>query len=270
MFIAHDTNNNRVSIEKAENGKQYFCPICGEPLIIRAQKSIAVKTHFSHKKGSDCDDFSHDMSEWHLNWQRRFPEECREVVVDNGKEKHRADVLIKNTVIEFQHSPISAEEIARRNAFYLSCGYGMVWVFDANGQVKNDFGDSLDPMLCGQFALSWKRAKQQFSKKMDPKVSVFLEYNTSVSIDEYKGKSVDILLFLADIDPKKIIFFPTRVDNTYYYLFPQNLVKQFYDEKDNNAYPIYAIINAAINYKRQIEQKRNIFIMRPVRRSRRL
>ena len=89
MFIALDSNKNRVSIENAEKGVQYFCPICGEPLIIRAKDSVAVKPHFAHKKGTDCDDFSHDMSEWHLNWQRQFPEECREVVVENNGKKQK-------------------------------------------------------------------------------------------------------------------------------------------------------------------------------------
>ena len=48
-----------------------------------------------------------------------------------------ADVLINGYVIEFQHSPISRDEIKERNEFYTNCGYKVIWVFDANDKIKN-------------------------------------------------------------------------------------------------------------------------------------
>lgn len=36
MFIALNSNSERISIENAIKNNEYFCPICGEPLIIRA------------------------------------------------------------------------------------------------------------------------------------------------------------------------------------------------------------------------------------------
>lgn len=257
MFIALDSNKNRVSIENAEKGVQYFCPICGEPLIIRAKDSVAVKPHFAHKKGTDCDDFSHDMSEWHLNWQRQFPEECREVVVENQEEKHRADVLVNKTVIEFQHSPISAEEIARRNKFYISCGYKMIWVFDAENQIKNQYDETLDPARCREFDLCWKRAKQQFSIPMDSSVSVFIHYKTKLSIPELKGQQIDILLLLKGVEPKDIRYYSTQVGTKYYYLTPRNLVKEFITSLDENTAPVSLIVNEAIKYQRQVQQQIN-------------
>lgn len=256
MFIALDENKNRISIENASKSSVFFCPICGESLIIRAKDSVAIKAHFAHKKGTDCDNYSHDMSEWHLNWQKQFPEECREVVVENGEEKHRADILIKNTVIEFQHSPITAEEIARRNKFYLSCGYGMIWVFDAENQIKNQYEDTLDPVKCREFDLCWKRAKQQFSVPMDNRVTVFLQYKTQVSIPALNGQAIDILLLLKSIEPKDIRFFSTQVNNKYYYLQPQNLVKQFNEDVGEGIIPIGDIINAANDYQTRLQQQR--------------
>ena len=98
MFIALDTNRNRISIENAIKGNQYFCPICGEILTIRATESLAVKTHFAHKRGTICyDDWKHDMSEWHLSWQRQFPEQYREVVIEKNGIKHRADMYQWNS-----------------------------------------------------------------------------------------------------------------------------------------------------------------------------
>ena len=58
---------------------------------------------------------------------------CREVVMGENNE-HRADVRLDNSlVIELQHSPISAEMIAERERFYGS----MIWLFDAQGFIKN-------------------------------------------------------------------------------------------------------------------------------------
>ena len=121
MYIAFDEYKTRVNIESADKTKQYFCPICGEKLSIKAVNSLSVKPHFAHKKGTECiDTWQHDMSEWHYNWQCLFPEEYREIVVEKDGIKHRADVLINGFIIEFQHSPIKAEEIIERNSFYLN------------------------------------------------------------------------------------------------------------------------------------------------------
>lgn len=112
MFIALNANGERVSIENVTKENQYFCPICGELLTIRATDSLAVKTHFAHKRGTICyDDWTHDMSEWHLSWQQLFPEQYREVVIEKNGIKHRADICINNTVIEFQHSPITGKKL---------------------------------------------------------------------------------------------------------------------------------------------------------------
>lgn len=70
------------------------------------------------------------MTEWHRHWQEQFPLETREVVVKVNGEQHRADVLINNTVYEFQHSPMTAEEFYERTQFYTAAGYRIVWLFD--------------------------------------------------------------------------------------------------------------------------------------------
>jgi len=245
MFIANDENNNKISIEQIKQNSSYYCPCCGEPLIIKAKNSLAIRPHFAHKKGSDCDDFSHDMSEWHLKWQQWFPKEFREVVVENNGEKHRADVLINNTVIEFQHSPITAKEIARRNNFYLSCGYEVIWVFDAEGQIKNRHRDNIDPSRCTNSDLCWKRAKQQFSIPIDKRVSVFIQYKTSIGDT---GKENDIMLLLSNPFPKDIFFINTRIYDKYYYITPFNFLKEFNINVGDNIYSIRQILNAVKEY----------------------
>ena len=220
MFRANDKNGKSILIDDAIIGEEYFCPVCGKPLIIKAKNSD-IATHFAHK--SKClDDWSHDMSEWHKAWQEKFPEQYREIVLENNGIKHRADVLINNTVIEFQHSPITNKEILARNEFYLSCGYRVVWVFDATDKIKNDYADSIDPMKCRSTDLCWKRTKQQFSSKFQEGVTKYIQYRTPVSAKNFEGMEFDILLLLNKVNSKEFTFFPT-----YYYIQRANFLQEY-------------------------------------------
>jgi len=166
MLIAHDEKQNRVSIDRVKQGEKYYCPICGLGLIVKSKGKIR-KPHFAHKIGSDCD--WGDMSEWHISWQEKFPEENREVIIEKNGIKHRADVLVPsaNTVIEFQHSPISAEEFNARNQFYTDCGYKLVWVFDATERIRPLDDDSSLETLSFHYRIDtwnliWNRKKPTF------------------------------------------------------------------------------------------------------------
>ena len=264
MFVSIDDKNNRVSVENAIKGGKYFCPSCGEPLIVRATDSLAVKTHFSHKKGTDCDSFTHDMSDWHFDWQMKFPIENREVVVEKDGIKHRADVLINNIVIEFQHSPITAEEIAKRNEFYLSCGYKVIWIFDADNQLKNERGESIDPVECRNGGLTWKRAKRQFSNKMPHNVSVFLQYKTVTADQRLNGQPVDVMVLLQEVDSKDIKYFNTQISDTQYiYLRPDYFLKDFGLNQDPQSVSLSLIIKSAVSYWKGVanrSQTRTIYI----------
>lgn len=251
MFIALNANGERVSIENATKDNQYFCPICGELLTIRATDSLAVKTHFAHKRGTICyDDWTHDMSEWHLSWQKQFPEQYREVVIEKNGIKHRADICINNTVIEFQHSPITGEEITKRNDFYISCGYQVVWVFDATDKIKNCIEDSIDPMQCRADDLCWKRAKQQFTIKLPPQVTVYLEYKTCISNINYKNQENDIMLLLTKLTPKDFTFY-----QTIRYIQPINFLKQYGVSLNDDVLSISDIIIQTKSYIQQIKSK---------------
>jgi hypothetical protein len=147
MQWAIDENGCRVYASKnTDRNKKWYCPICRGEVRLRAG-SINVP-HFAHID-SCTDDWNYEpMSEWHIAWQNLFPKGNREVVVTHPEtgEKHRADVGVYGTVIEFQHSPISESEFWRRNNFYTSVGYKVVWIFD-----MIDLSDGLlneDERLC--------------------------------------------------------------------------------------------------------------------------
>ena len=108
MLVAHDYNNNRVHIDETHSNKEYYCPYCGAILITK--KGDKRQHHFAHKNRRCSDAWTaersggYDTSPWHDEWQMLFPKENQEVVLALGDTKHRADVLIDKTFIEFQHS----------------------------------------------------------------------------------------------------------------------------------------------------------------------
>lgn len=222
MFKAKGKDGNPVWIDNAIKGEEYFCPICDKPLIIKAVNS-EIATHFAHKKGSGCfDNWSHDMSEWHKAWQNRFPKEYREVVVAKNGIKHRADVLINDTVIEFQHSPISHEEILERNAFYLSCGYRVVWIFDSIDKIEYDY-----PYFIGTRTLPksayWKRKKPQFHGKLQQGVTVYLHSRGTKIFQSLKKRiSFDFLIECEEINSQYFTFLPTKA-----FILPINFLQEY-------------------------------------------
>lgn len=100
------------------------CPACFAS--VRSACGSIVAWHWKHVAGTDCDPWSEPESDWHRWWKGLFPEDCREVVIG----PHRADVATSDEIIELQHSPITGDEIAEREAFY---GERLIWVFDLGG-----------------------------------------------------------------------------------------------------------------------------------------
>lgn len=136
MLKALDIDGNLIYIDNATPSFKYRCQICMQPLLqkrgqIRAHHFAHLSSHGKHSTIVPCSDkWNYDMSEWHINWQRRFDPVDIERVVSLGSVKHIADVLVNNIVLEFQHSSISIEEFRERNAFYTSSGRKVIWVFD--------------------------------------------------------------------------------------------------------------------------------------------
>lgn len=145
MFKATDEYGKEVMIDTAQESKPYFCPICNGLLVVKAKKSKSVAAHFAHKSRVDCDTFSHDMSDWHKEWQNRFPIKNREVPLPFDNPCHRADVLACGYVIEFQHSPISLEEFDERNRFYTALGKKVVWIFDVMEKYAENRFTKIEP-----------------------------------------------------------------------------------------------------------------------------
>lgn len=158
MLFALDKDNKKVHIDSTVRSEDYYCPCCGSKMVLR-MGDIRIH-HFAHPSDSVCRDTWHyDMTEWHYEWQNRFPKEYQEIVKTKDGQKHRADVLIESekVVFEFQHSPLSPDEFEDRNSFYNSLGYKVIWIFDVEEQYQNEQLENYRSDLW-----SWKRPKRTF------------------------------------------------------------------------------------------------------------
>lgn len=186
MVIAYDKDKNRVHVDDVVRGQLYYCQTCGEELSIK--RGNIRSHHFSHKNTSLCDGWHYDMSEWHGLWQKQFPIENQEVVFEFEGKKHRADVFINNTVIEFQHSKLSFEEFNNRNDFYNSLGYKVIWIFDAvdayeNGDIK---------VYMDNDCFRWNNALINFKYYDNNMVDMFFQEfdNIWTALPDYKNSSL--------------------------------------------------------------------------------
>ena len=95
---------------KASKEASAICPLCKEDLVPKC--GDIKQWHWAHK-ANNCDPWSEGESDWHLGWKSHAWPECQEVIVGN----HRADIKSKaGLVVELQHSGITAQEIAEREA----------------------------------------------------------------------------------------------------------------------------------------------------------
>ena len=72
------------------------------------------RSHFRHKNSSDVISGGTPMTNWHIEWQRKFPLTEVWYRKKEGQIKdRRADIVIENhdTVIEIEHSGKTLEEI---------------------------------------------------------------------------------------------------------------------------------------------------------------
>jgi competence protein CoiA len=116
-------------ISTPQAGLRGVCPACGNPV---TSKCGTIKIHhWAHLKQKDCDPWWEPMTQWHIDWQSYFPTAWREKVSKDEitGEFHRADIQTPNGItIEFQHSPLSANELLSRNNFYKK----IIWVVNGH------------------------------------------------------------------------------------------------------------------------------------------
>jgi hypothetical protein len=113
-----------------------------------------IKFHHWARETADPDTWSEPETDWHREWKTHFHKDNVEKSIEVDGIKHRMDARMYvggvRHAIEFQHSPISVEEIQQREAGYVN----MVWIFDCIGKEmpSNHVGD-------GIIRIWWKRPR---------------------------------------------------------------------------------------------------------------
>ena len=195
-------------IEKKEKKKHKIKCNKGHSLVL--VNGTKRRPHFRHKNSGDVG--GNPMTEWHINWQSKFPvtEICYPKKEGQIKDR-RADILIdeQDYIIEIQHSKIDEANVICRNNDYKLHNKDLIWVIDGNtDDVK------LEELSNGQFLIifneDWKY--KSFSHTYDFilldiqgnifKIPVKKVTTTMIKVKEYK--SLDIVVSKLQTNPKKV------------------------------------------------------------------
>lgn len=205
MSIRMDGQREDIILDKNENSMQQYaikdgkrikplisgdrakCPACGGDVVAKCG-SVNI-WHWAHLSGHSCNPNPKAMTMWHKHWQNHWSQEEQEIYTKiEGGSYLFADVKTKDGItIEFQHSPISAENITKRETTYGD----MVWVLDGS---KYNFKPTLSiPTL-------------------DEKIKVLenIFYNNISLQDEFEDFKTfhDAACFLGIYKPNKILIRP--------------------------------------------------------------
>lgn len=99
LWFAKDEDGNIVTIDKIDETalrNNYYCPMCGSDLIIKATKSKKVTPHFAHIDASKCN--SETMIHWWF--KHKFLEKGEKFTVVSDKKKH---YTVKDLFVEQEY-----------------------------------------------------------------------------------------------------------------------------------------------------------------------
>lgn len=223
MLVAHDKDGNRIYANNKERYNECYCPECGKSLIHKIGE--IKRPHFAHKVDANCP-YGVDKdskTEWHIHMQELFPPESLEVRFkdNNTGELHIADVYLENcnTVIEFQHSPISAEEFSSRTFFHINNNRRIVWVFDERGKnSESEFGrlrqetDTRYQPFHTQLHFKWLRSPRKMLSSIrsngnvlqDSKYSVCVYYGEEDIVHRIIDEEFDYSEVVLSVHPIKL------------------------------------------------------------------
>lgn len=127
-------NHLRQELLAMRSLQKFTCPDCEHPLQLKVG-DIKIP-HFAHKSKSACIFSGEPESSLHLQGKILLHEFFTNKNVPVELEKYlpeirqRADLLVDGqTVIEFQCSPISANDVVRRSAAYSEIGVKPIWIY---------------------------------------------------------------------------------------------------------------------------------------------
>lgn len=147
MYVALTINNEHITADQVDKGKQqtYFCPGCHERVFLK--KGKIIQAHFAHFTNSTCSLFSEGETQEHLAGKKLLFEWFSNEKIPCQLEaylpelKQRPDLLIwpdedTPVAIEFQCSSLSIEKMLERTAGYQKNGYEVLWIAGSKFQLR--------------------------------------------------------------------------------------------------------------------------------------
>lgn len=110
--------------------------VCGNGHKLLLANGPVRRAHFRHASAADLS--GTEMCEWHAEWQSRFKDievPFLKAAATSGipVRDRRADAVVGDRVLEFQHSIITRQEVRERTSDYALHGKKVLWVIDCNG-----------------------------------------------------------------------------------------------------------------------------------------
>lgn len=140
------THLSRVEIEYYRKNLHFFCPVCDQPVIIKAGKMVTP--HFAHHLKAHCPSNQGGESTYHekgkLMLYQWLKSQGLNVLLEKyiSEIKQQPDLLLtikkKQIAIEFQCARISIQQIQLRNNGYKQAGITPIWILGANRFKRRD------------------------------------------------------------------------------------------------------------------------------------
>lgn len=153
MYYALNADGKK--IEPCLGGKA-TCPLCKTE--VKAKCGTVNAWHWAHTTLKDCDIWKEPETLWHIEMKSLFDFESREVVQDN----HRADVLNKGHVLEFQRSSISAPNIFAREMWWTAFYPSFAWVLCGSDFQENFQWRKIVDVEKNIISFRWKHARRSW------------------------------------------------------------------------------------------------------------
>jgi len=175
MFYAVIPNGTR--IRPTHTGQTAFCASCNGKVISKCGR-INI-WHWSHTSTEDCDSWSEPITIFHQMLQNGMEYNGAQIEIPIRKNNilHRADAVFPNgKIVEVQCSPLSPDDIEKRECFYEN----MVWLFDI--QNAYDSQKFLVRENKGYFTFRWKHPQKSITYANKP-VYLYLGLNLLFKVE---------------------------------------------------------------------------------------
>lgn len=186
MFAAYKDirTKEKISINDAVKGEEYFCPGCKKKLFVVTPKQ--KKAYFCHYRNESCIDYwKYDDSEWSDRMKSRFNINDVETTVEINKELHHIDINVKNRLaIMLQTGTIHASTLKEKTEFILEAGYKVLWLFNFEelheaGKIRENYWNR---------NMTWNVPSKMFEGYQEnPKVHIALEIKDDESDSNIAG-----------------------------------------------------------------------------------